>query len=772
MIEYEYRTLFQKNSADREIRITDDENTVIITNEELYADSFELTEKLCEEETLVFGSCIASVIKFTAAYVYTSLKGKWINVSMVLDGKSDIPFQVGRYKVDSDKPTADMEKRKYVAYDALYDILIADVADWYNSFFTSKVPEAGKETATYTLKEFRDSFFKHFGLSQEETTLPNDGMTVEKTVAPVQLSGKTVINAICEINGCFGRISRENEFRYVFLGKINRAVYPSETRYLSSALYPVLTNGAVIANSEYIPPLEYEDYETELISGLVIRQEENDIGATAGDGENKYIIQDNFLVYGKNAAQLSEVAGNVFAKIKDIYYRPFSGKMIGNPCIEVGDVIRIYTSNKLVNSYVLQRTLKGVQASRDFYQADGKQKLDGELNNVSNAIIQLKGKTNKLTMTVDETISELEDLENETNTRFEQTSDEISALATRTTKNEQDITSVNIRAEGLSASIQEVDGKVTKNSTQIEANASGLSTEVTRAKEAEASLNVRADEIKTSLTDFETGTNSKFTQMSNQISLKVESGEVQNMIDLSIEGATIKANQIKLEGYTTINGGFSIDTDGNVILKNSSMWAFLSPNAFVVGSQTLIGDGNIWTGNISCTTINDSKPITVANLGDYVGGTSTVAYIMSDLEDIWEQLNMCVRDTELTSTLSDYVTTSSLSSTLSSYAKTSTLSTYAKKSDLSGYLTSSDLSGYVTSSELSDTLDDYATVQGVQQSVGSTKVALQAETSALRDRVSTLESNESDYATKTSVNNAMSRIGSLESRVTALEASL
>lgn len=78
----------------------------------------------------------------------------------------------------------------------------------------------------------------------------------------------------------------------------------------------------------------------------------------------------------------------------------------------------------------------------------------------------------------------------------------------------------------------------------------------------------------------------------------------------------------------------------------------------------------------------------------------------------------------------------------------------------------------MTSSELSDTLDDYATVQGVQQSVGSTKVALQASISTLQGRVDTLEDNESDYATKTAVNNAMSRIGSLESRVTALEASL
>lgn len=758
MIDYEFQDLFTKQDVDKQLLIEYD--TGQLTNHEIHSEQFTLEESLCSDSNLRFGSCEASSVKFTVSNVFEPLKNKWLDISMTLAGNSFNPFKFGRFKVYSDVSTADKKKREITAYDALYDIINADVAAWYNSI----LPE---NTSTMTLKEFRDSFFQHFGIEQEEATLPNDGMTVEKTIEPEQLSGKTVVSAICEINGCFGHISRENKFRYVFLGKINRAVYPSETLYTSSALYPVLTNGVVIANSEYIPPLEYEDYETELISGLVIRQEENDIGATVGDGENKYIIQDNFLVYGKNAAQLSEIAGNVFAKIKDIYYRPFSGKMIGNPCIEVGDVIRIYTSNKLVNSYVLQRTLKGVQALRDTFSADGEKQYSENVNSISSSLVQLKGKTNKLTMTVDETISELEDLESGTNTRFEQTSDEISALATRTTKNEQDITSVNIKADGLSASIQEVDGKVTKNSTQIEANASGLSAEVTRAKEAEASLSVRADEIKTSLTDFETDTNSKFTQMSNQISLKVESGEVQNMIDLSIEGATIKASQIKLEGYTTINGGFSIDTQGDVYLSSGSQIAYLSATGFIVDD---ISGGTGYFDNLLCVTLNNDTPITSSNIYshiyEYIRG-----YEYND-SFLWAAVNQRVTYSELEDELLSYVTTSDLTSTLSSYAKTSTLSSYAKKSDLSGYLTSSDLSGYVTSSELSDTLDDYATVQGVQQSVGSTKVALQAETSALRERVTALENNGSNYATTTGLNNAMSRIGSLESRVAALEASL
>lgn len=720
MIDYEFQDLFTKQDVDKQLLIEYD--TGQLTNHEIHSEQFTLEESLCSDSNLRFGSCEASRVKFTVSNVFEPLKDKWLDISMTLVGNSSNPFKFGRFKVYSDIPTADRKKREITAYDALYDIINADVAAWYNNFFVSKTAEDEEVTTTYTLKEFRESFFKHFNLAQEEATLPNDGMAVEKTIEPEQLSGSTVITAICEINGCFGHINRDGKFRYVFLKPINHAIFPSPTLFPSPSLYPVKENGTRITSSKIIPPVKYEDFETDLITGLVIRQEENDIGATAGGGENKYIIEDNFLVYGKNAEQLSEIANTVFNQINEIFYRPYEAKSVGNPCIEVGDILRIVTQNKLISSYALQRTFSGVQNLRDEFSADGEKQYAEKVNSLSSSIVQLKGKTNKLTMTVDETISELTDLENDTSTKFEQTADAISL-------------------------------------------------ESIRAKEAEASLSVRADEIKTSLTDFETDTNSKFTQMSNQISLKVESGEVQNMIDLSIEGATIKANQIKLEGYTTINGGFSIDTQGDVYLSSGSQSAYLSSTGFIVDDIT---GNSCYFDNILCMTLNNATPVTSDNINFYI------ADIEKEAREAYEgvvNLRLELENNYVTfGDLSDYITESDLTNELSSYVTssdlTSTLSSYAKKSDLNRYLTSSDLSGYVTSSELSDTLDDYATVQGVQQSVGSTKVALQASISTLQGRVDTLEDNESNYATVTGLNNAMSRIGSLESRVAALEASL
>ena len=148
MVDYAYSNLFQKSSVDKQLIIETDDKTVKITNNELHQQKFELEESLCSENQLKFGSCEASSIKFTVSNIFTSLKDKWINASMVLDNHTDVPFQIGRYKVYSDVPSADKSCREITGYDALYDIINTNMATWYNSL-----------TFPLTLKEFRNSFF-------------------------------------------------------------------------------------------------------------------------------------------------------------------------------------------------------------------------------------------------------------------------------------------------------------------------------------------------------------------------------------------------------------------------------------------------------------------------------------------------------------------------------------------------------------------------------------------------------------------------------------
>lgn len=392
MVDYSLQDLFYAPNVDKQLIITTDDGSVTITNMELHQESFELTESLCSESELTFGACEAAVVKFTISNVFTSLKDKWITVKMVLNGNSSNPFIFGRYKVVSDKPTADRTKREIEAYDALYDVINADVVGWYNGILPN--------TETYvTLKQFRDSFFSHFGITQKDITLANDDMTTSRTVDADELSGSQVLNAICEINGCLGRVGRTGQFEFT---------------YLESA------SPITISKNHYISA-DYQDYIVSQIDKLQIRQDEDDIGSIVGTGSNTYVIENNFLVYGKDAAQLKAIATNVFNRIKGITYRPAEISSAGNPCIEVGDAIKLSTKYAELTTYVLERSLKGVQALTDSFTAQGEQIRTTQINSSNKSITQLKGRVNRLTRTVDETRSEIANVENGLKNEISQT---------------------------------------------------------------------------------------------------------------------------------------------------------------------------------------------------------------------------------------------------------------------------------------------------------------------------------------------------------------
>lgn len=146
------------------------------------------------------------------------------------------------------------------------------------------------------------------------------------------------------------------------------------------------------------------------------------------------MIQDNFLVYGKGSEELTGIANNIYGKIRGIIYRPFSADCKGNPCIEVGDAVRLPTRYEIIESYVLKRTLKGIQALRDNYEATGEEYRSTQVNSVHKSIIQLKGKTNVLTRTIEETNSKITDVESGLSSEIKQTATDIrQKLKTRLT---------------------------------------------------------------------------------------------------------------------------------------------------------------------------------------------------------------------------------------------------------------------------------------------------------------------------------------------------
>jgi hypothetical protein len=535
VVNYKYGDLFKKDTVDKQLSIVSDDGKINITNTELHQEKFELTESLCSEQELTFGSCEAAMIKFTVSNTFLPMKGKWLTVRMSLDGHTDAAFQFGRYKVDSDTPTADRTCREVIAYDALYDVLTADVAAWYNTVFPSHEEQKTDEDGTITtvtvydpvtMKQFRDSFFKHFGIEQANITLINDNMSIEKTVAVTasgetssdteesstigeSMSGKEVLSCICEINGCMGHMGRDGTFHYIYLEQEIQGLYPRNDLYPADDLFPRDPKSNRIGKDLYITA-EYEDFLVKTINKLQIREQKNDIGVIVGTGDNAYVIEDNFLVYGKGTKELKGIANNVLSKIRGIVYRPFTADCKGNPCLEVGDAVRLPTKYELIESYIFKRTLKGIQALRDDLEADGEEYRTSKANGIQRSILQLKGKSNVLERSIEKTQSTITDVKEGLQSQITQTATEIRTEVKNTTDSLSSRITQN--ADSITAEVKRAQGQEVELAAAIKINEDKITAEVTRASKAEGDLSGKIEvtatkirsEVSASLTVWDT----------------------------------------------------------------------------------------------------------------------------------------------------------------------------------------------------------------------------------------------------------------------------
>lgn len=436
MINSSLKEKYWDSATDKQMVISVVGTNQKIDNSMLEIGTFALEESICSESELKFGACEANCVKFTARNTAGNIIGKTISIEETIDGDSENPMPYGVFKVASDVPTADRTKRQITAYDAMYDIINTDVKSWYAGL-----------SFPMTLKQFRNSFFAHLGISQVETSLVNDSMTVNKTLVATQtddssavteesaISGKTVVTAICEINGCFGNINRQGKFEYVFLKAITSALYPAEDLFPADNLFPSDANTESMTG-HYIT-FDYEDFQSKAITQLEIKTSEDNAGAIVGTAGNNYSITGNFLVSDKTGAELEQITNNLLPIMAQAAYTPIkSCTCVGNPCLTLGEPIRFNTTREIVETYLLQRTLTGVQSKRDSISAQGTQTHSAKVNSIRDTIESVERRTGKLERNADHLQSTYEDLEEQTNTKFEQTAKSISAEVNRAQKAE------------------------------------------------------------------------------------------------------------------------------------------------------------------------------------------------------------------------------------------------------------------------------------------------------------------------------------------------
>lgn len=577
-----------------------------IDNSMLEIGTFALEESLCSESELKFGACEANCVKFTARNTAGNIIGKTISIEETIDGDSQNLIPYGVFKVASDVPTADRTKRQITAYDAMYDIINADVKSWYAGL-----------SFPMTLKQFRDSFFANLGIAQVETSLVNDSMTVNKTIVATQtddssavteessISGKTVVTAICEINGCFGNINRQGKFEYVFLKAIISALYPAEDLFPADNVFPSDANTESMTG-HYIA-FDYEDFQSKEITQLEIKTSEDNAGAIVGTAGNNYSITGNFLVSDKTGAELAQIANNLLPIMKQAVYTPIkSCTCVGNPCLTLGEPIRFNTTREIVETYLLQRTLTGVQSKRDSISAQGTQTHSARVNSIRDTIESVERRTGKLERNADHLQSTYEDLEEQTNTKFEQTAKSISAEVNRAQKaegqldaslelklgrdeNDQVVSMINASADQITLS----GNRLIIESNNFELDGNGRVTIID-------SLNFKSTALGDDLTII--GLDGKGRPMLQNILIDLESVTDQDGVAIgdhastadhattadsatTAESATqcIKASTAYYLHGITVNDYVQISGKGNLIPSSSSVYCGTTENPFAGG---------------------------------------------------------------------------------------------------------------------------------------------------------------------------------------------
>ena len=557
MIEGKNRELYFGNSVYKQMNIEIVGTNHVIDNSMREQDTFSLTETLCDESELRFGSCLPNKISFIGRDIPLATKGMKLRPVEILEGNEDDPFYYGEYTVYSDVPTSDRTKREITAYDAMYDIINADVKQWYSGLsFPMK------------LRKFRDSFFSHFGITQKETTLVNDGMTVNRTLITESssdsnmtevdsISGKTVVEAICEINGVFGNINRDGLFEYVELKPIINPLYPANNLFPRDDLFPREPN-TVSMSGHYIT-FDYEDFQTKKITQLEIRPSDNTAGEKVGKAGNNYVISGNFLVSDKSGAELNGIAQNVLEVIGKVSYTPIkSSSCVGNPCLELGDPIRFNTSREIVESYILQRTLTGIQAKRDSIESHGVEYYPVNNNGIKKRVESVENRTESLEQTADEIQEDVEEFKNDTTVRFEKTENSIEAEVTR--------------AQGAEGEL----------SSRLSITESEISSEVAARQSADSEMSTR------------------ISQTAHSIVLSASGGD--------------KSVGITVALYDE-NGKLINSSTGNA---NITITGFVTFNDLSATGSTNIDGARITTGSISCDRLNGGT-IRGQNI---VGGTT------------------------------------------------------------------------------------------------------------------------------------------------------
>lgn len=323
-----------------------------LQKKQILSETMVISEGLFEGENIDFRSCFASKCTITVLNVDTDVYGYDMEVIQEIEGVK-VPLFTGT--IDEAKERG--RETRIVAYDYLYYNYDEDMSEWYNSL-----------TFPMTAKDFRMALYDVCNIPYAEVELVNDDMILQKSELSGKVTGRELLAMIGEFNGAFVHVNRRNELTYIMLQNISY-IYPGEI-YPGEAYPGIQTGIGEVEKIKSYLSCEHEQYRTRDIDKVIL---DGSLALESGIGSNAYKVEDNLLFESLAEEDRQTALDNLYLIIKGLPYVPHQTEIRGRPYVEVGDVINIKTKKTAFDTYVFRRTLKGCQALRDTYSAEGEE---------------------------------------------------------------------------------------------------------------------------------------------------------------------------------------------------------------------------------------------------------------------------------------------------------------------------------------------------------------------------------------------------------------
>lgn len=597
----------------KHLTLTFSDNTQQV-DEDIYLESMEIEQSLCEEEQLTYGTTSAASFKVRLLNSGKKFKGLGVTVSISTIGDDDIEYtaSLGHYTVYEDTISDDRNYRDLMCYDAFHGILDNEYADWYNAL-----------TFPMTMKQFRDAFFSHVGLTQRTAILACDSISIPANTVD-SISGATIVQSICEPSGAFCFIDYDGYVQYVILGS-KAGLFPHTDLYPNPNLYPRTAYDDFFDDTDPdAAPIQdgtvYSDYDCRRITQVTVARSSEKEYVTVGVPGNTYQFATNPLLMYMDATTLESIGRTFLNVVNEVIYKPSRIKGRARVWIQLGDMIGVMTQSDRLVLPVLHREMSGITALYDTYEANGKEYYEYDANSLEARMDVAEDALKDTADSIEEIHDEIDDVVID----FHQTVDGLEAKVASSQK-EWDTTGYNIsaygydtpQAEGLLPSDYTNQYYLNQTNGYIYLSNGTTWTYVTSCNSVQASL-------QSSITQTATSIN---LEVSKKVDIYGQGNNtVVSQINLSPEQITLSTGrlvinsgnfQLNAAGYATAKGitledGIYISDGSNLYFDNSPFISLIAYGGY--GQFGVVCSGE-WTLP-SDTTINNNTIITSANIGN------------------------------------------------------------------------------------------------------------------------------------------------------------